>query len=505
MLDYKAETLPPMRAAHFDGRSQDRPDWSVNVPAEKLIALMHASNEMMQSSFRRDRRATLKTVARYVYDLLNVEASAVFLVSSDPSGDLLLEASVTDVWGDTFETEQLKISRASNRDMTSFIAAFGKIVRLHGADLKNHPNNTSNSEPLLSGMSHSFLGIPLKNRKEQLLGMITASNKKSSEGVPTETEFFDEVDESIARILASEVAVVLENLRIFETLTNLLHQIHTERDLEQILDTILTEGITLLNGERGEIVLWDESKQDLIVAAQSGESNTPQLGEPATSPSIVRTLWKSHDQSIFIPDVAVAPNYHASTPQTKCEISVRLKTAEREIGIINVESFQPGGLDEQDIEVLELLAKYAAVAYQVVGKERRFRDIVTQLGDSRPPKEVLTGILESVRDIYGLGSGIIYIADDAKRILRCSALVNEEKIEIEHPEKFSYRYDESAFATQVLHTKSGYFSPEPPMDSAVNPQGLNAFKIRSSMVGVPLLFENQVVGVLVGWSNFTFW
>lgn len=39
---------------------------SANVPADKLLALMNASDEMMQSIFRRDRKATLDTVVRAI-------------------------------------------------------------------------------------------------------------------------------------------------------------------------------------------------------------------------------------------------------------------------------------------------------------------------------------------------------------------------------------------------------------------------------------------------------
>lgn len=492
---------PTASFIHLDNDLQDQPNWSTNVPAEKLIALMHASNAMMQSSFRRDRNATLKSVARHVFELLHVEASGIFLVSPGSPDELVLEATVTDVWGDTFEAKRLKISHTPNSGMTSYIAAIGKIVRLHGADLENHPNNAKNRAHLSSGASHSLLGIPLKNRKEKLLGVITASNKKNANGVPTATAFFDEIDESIARILASQVVVVLENLRVFETLTKLLHQTQTARDLAEILHIILSEGINLLDADRGEIVLWDEAKHDLIITAQFGESITPLLHELAPTPSIVRTLWHSHEPSIFIPDVAIAANYHAANPQTKCEIAARLQTVDRGIGVINVESFKSEGLDEQDIEVLELLAQYAAIAYQVVGKERRFRDIVAQLGESRPSKEMLTGILESVRDIYRLGSSIIYIADDTKHILRCSAFINEEENEIDHPEEFSYLYEDIALATEVFRTKVGYFCEEPSLDPIVNRKGLTAFKIRSPIAGVPLIFDKQVVGVLVGWSN----
>ena len=476
-------------------------DWPANVPTEKLIALMNASNEMMQSSFRRDRQATLKIVARYGYEILNIEACGVFLVPKNASRELLQVSSFTDVRGDNFEPKRLQIRDTPKGGMTGYFAHKGEIIRLQGHDnIVNHRNNAGNTDHLASTGTYSVMGIPLKDRKKRLLGIIVATNKKNEEGEPTEKVFFDEVDESIARILASQVVIVLENLRLFETLRDLLHTTQSAQSLKQVLDTILIEGLTLLNAHRGEIALWDEARQELIITAQSGESKTVVPGQPVPIPGIMYTLWQKDEPGIFVPDVTTFPNYHEASPQTRCEIAVRLATTERKIGILNVESFQLGGLDEQDIEVLELVAQYAVIAVQIIGKEVRFRDIVTQFGDSRPSRDVLTGILESVRDIYGLTSSMIYIADDTKDMLRIVAFVNEEEIEI-YPVHFGYGYKDESLAIKVFHEKEGYFSEDPPNDPVVNPIGLETFHISGSIVGVPLIFNDQVVGVLVGWSS----
>jgi GAF domain-containing protein len=172
--------------------------------------------------------------------------------------------------------------------------------------------------------------------------------------------------------------------------------------------------------------------------------------------------------------------------------------------VLNVEAFQLNGFDRQDLEILQVLAQHAAIAIQVIGRVMGFHGIVQQLVE-RPPAydEILNSILESVREIYGLDSGIIYIADDVNHVLRCSAFISEKPLAPHDSSQLSYRFDESALATRVFHTRQGYFSPDPSQDSIVNPRGLQAFQIESPTVGVPLIFGVKVVGVLVAWSHRT--
>jgi len=67
-------------------------------------------------------------------------------------------------------------------------------------------------EHLASGKCYSLLGVPLKDRKGRVLGVMKVDNKKDIDGKPNETVYFTEVDESIAIILANHLVVALENI-----------------------------------------------------------------------------------------------------------------------------------------------------------------------------------------------------------------------------------------------------------------------------------------------------
>ena len=496
---------------HQGGQAMDCPESSqksppdmslpMNVPAEKLLELLKTSNEMMENTFLNDHRAMLRTVVRHISSLLEVEACGIFLVPNDRSEELVLEASYSDKWHHEFPPVQLKIQSVPKGGLTGHIAAQGEVVRLHGESLLNTPYSARNPpEHLASGKSYSLLGVPLKDRKGRVLGVMKVDNKKDVDGKPNETICFTEVDESIAIILANHLVVALENILMPKLFARLTQDLHTAQDLAEAFKTILHTALELFRADRAEIVLWNESKHDLVVAAHSGES-VLEIGQVIPTPSLIRTLWNSPSQSLLVPDVSVEPSYYAANPRTRSEIAIRLELKKQPLGVLNVESSQLNGFDHQDLEVLQVLAQHAAIAIQVIGREMSFHGIVQRLVE-RPLAydELLKSILESVRDIYGLDSGIIYIADDVNHVLRCSAFISEKPLAAHDLSQLSYHFDEGALATRVFHTGLGYFSPAPSQDSIVNQRDLQAFQIESPTVGVPLIFGEKVVGVLVAWS-----
>src|SRR5215475_312595 len=124
-MEYPEPTLDVLPSS-----TKPPPDMSlpINVPAGKLWALLEASNGMMKNIFH-DHRAMLRTVARNVHSLLEVESCGIFLVSDDRPDELVLEAGYTDKWEDKFRPLHLKIQSTLQGGLTGHIAATGEAVR----------------------------------------------------------------------------------------------------------------------------------------------------------------------------------------------------------------------------------------------------------------------------------------------------------------------------------------------------------------------------------------
>jgi|GEM_PF-3253224 signal transduction histidine kinase len=474
-----------------------------SVPVDRLLALSKASDEMMRSVYRRDRHATLRTVARCVHDLLNAESCGIFLVPEDALQELALAAHHSDIVSDEdLPVTRLQMHSIPKGGMTGHIANQGEIVRLHGAQITESPYYAGHIHEYLSSKKvQSLLAIPLKDHKNFVLGLVKVENKKRSNGKADAAFGFDEADESIARILANKIVIVLENLRTSAINQGLVRGIHTAHDRESMLDEILQRSLVLVRADRGDLLTWSETQRDLIVGAQYGET-TLSLGQSLPNPSTARRLWNDKAQTqIRIADVTQEADYHAVDARTRSQVAVKLQFEGRDIGILSAESFQLDGFDDQDLEMLQWLSQYAAIAYQVVGKETQFQGIVQRLVEKSPRRdEILNSILDSVRSIYGFTDGIIYIADYTDQMLYCLSYIGCEGL-VDDLSVLSYHFDETALVTKVFRDRQGYFCANPDTDPYVSQRAMDVLKITGSVITIPLLFEEKVVGVFAVWSQ----
>ncbi len=467
------------------------------VTGKKLQALLRASDDMVDSIFRRDPVDTLKTVVTNVRSLLNAESCGLFLVSEESPQDLVREANSSDKHQLDFKHYRVKLNQKS---MTSFLAQQGKIVNLRGPRLSRHPLAALyRREHLILGRYTSILAIPLKDRKGRMLGLVKVDNKKGVDGRPHDTVFFDAVDESIARILANTIVIVLESRRRFDAFRGLMSAIQIARSLEDILNDILHKGLALLHANRGDLAWWDDNKDQLVLGATVGES-TLTVGQALPEHSIMRSVWRTR-KSRLEPDVSSAPDYLEANPGIKSEIAVPLKFDGKVVGVLNAESFQLRHFDEPDLELLDHLARYATIAARVVGREADVTRVVQRLAEPSPTREeVLTTILKGVQGSHGFGAGIIYFADYNERVLRCLATIGCEGARIP-AEEFEFKFKARALATHVFREKAAYFSAAPKRDRIVSKRGIRVFDIHGPVAGVPLLFRDSAVGVLVVWGQ----
>lgn len=473
-----------------------------SVPVDQLLALSQASDEMLRSVFHRDRHATLRSVTRCVHDLLDAEYCGIFLVPDDAPHELELTAQYSDLTGhDDPPTVRLRIHSAAKGGMTGHIADQGDVVRLRGTQITESPFYTAEvREYLASKKLRSLLAIPLKDPKDMVLGLVKVENKKRSDGTPLESGF-DEADESIARILANTISLVLEHLRTDSINRSLVQAIHSIRDRGSMLDRILQCSRALVRADRSGLVLWNDARGDLVIGAQLGE-RTLSLGRTVPGPSVVRRLWNDPDlREISVPDVTADPYYHAIDARTRSQAAVKLRFEDRDIGVLSVESFRKNAFDGHDLEMLRWLGHYAVIAYQVVGREVQFRGIVERLVERSPHRdELLDRILVSIRSIYGFTDCVIYTVDNTAQMLQCRSYIGCEGFD-EDPSALSYRFDDNTLASKVYRDRKGYLCVDPRTDPYISRHALERFGFTSPILAIPLIYNEKVVGTCTLWSQ----
>ncbi len=85
------------------------------------------------------------------------------------------------------------------------------------------------------------------------------------------------------------------------------------------------------------------------------------------------------NRPVFAPDVRVDADYVVGVPSTRAEIAVPLYNGDIIVGVLNVESPLEGGLTEEDLNLLTLLADQVSVALENAALYERLRQHTAEL------------------------------------------------------------------------------------------------------------------------------
>ena len=185
-------------------------------------------------SAERDIEALQRLIVRKARELTSADGGSLFLVK-EIEGERKLRFAVAQT-GPTDEGTLigavLPLSRAS---ITGYVAMSGEVLRIEDAyeigESREYRFNSS-FDKANNYRTKSVMCVPMRNRSEDIIGVIMLINRKPSfETVltsPEETELvvrpFSGYEERVLMSLASQAAVALENKELFDSIQELFEQ-----------------------------------------------------------------------------------------------------------------------------------------------------------------------------------------------------------------------------------------------------------------------------------------
>ncbi|MBC7263179.1 MAG: GAF domain-containing protein [Chloroflexi bacterium] len=211
-----------------------------------------------------------------------------------------------------------------------------------------------------------WLGVPLLVKGE-VIGLLTVDHRQPGA--------YSEEMARTALAFANQAALAIENARLYEeaqarvrelsALTRVGEAINRALSLEEILDIVLREAMTLVGREEGSIVLLDPRTNTMRIATQRGlppeavESfNTrPVYAHEGTFGVVIQT-----GEMLEIPDTGSDPRVLRQAGRIPPQLTnVPLRTKEGVIGVIALDAIPP---DDRARGLLLALADLAAIAIQ---------------------------------------------------------------------------------------------------------------------------------------------
>ncbi len=193
---------------------------------------------------------------------------------------------------------------------------------------------------------------------------------------------FDSADLLSMQAIADQLSVAMRNARLFEETKRTLNELSTlhemalaatsSLDFSEILDRIIGALRRTLGFTNLSLMLIDEKEQRLKIKAGTGygpevaERIQPGLGEGITG-------WVAQTgEPLNVPDVTADSRYIVGDDKIRSELCIPLKTGERIIGVLNVESVEPAAFTDDDVRFLSTLAGQLAV---LVENARLFQQV----------------------------------------------------------------------------------------------------------------------------------
>jgi diguanylate cyclase (GGDEF)-like protein len=308
-----------------------------------------------------EKQKLLESVVNLIKDKLHYLKVAIFEV--EPTTGSLFAGGQS---GYEHELEQVHFT-VGGSSVVGWVAEKGQPLII--PDVRREPLYVVGDQRVLSEIA-----IPIKG-KEQILGVLSIEDDK--------LDAFDQSDAQLLSTLASQVAVAMDNARMYGQAKHLyqeaqrnvrdlsaLHNVGTTVSSTLQLQDLLTQVCTILkdtfNYPKIAILLSDPLRGELELMASLGyPENIKETGRRVKigSEGITGRAGLT-GESIIVNDVSKEPSYICIDHCTRSEMAVPLKLKGRVIGVINVESDVIGDFDRIDLNLLSTLATQISVAVE---------------------------------------------------------------------------------------------------------------------------------------------
>ncbi|MBN1936980.1 MAG: GAF domain-containing protein [Anaerolineae bacterium] len=204
----------------------------------------------------------------------------------------------------------------------------------------------------------------------------------------------------------------------------------TTLDPQQVLDLILEHAVHSVEATVGVIGTLFADTQHLTMRATLGldpqqEKDLLSAPWPVTQGVMGRAI--SSGQFALVSDVALDSDYVTIVPAVRSELAVPLKTQDRTIGILDLESTRENAFDERAVGFVQHLAEHAAIALEraqlyAVSEERsreaqELYDIATLISSTLDLDELLKKVITRSAEFLGVDQGVILLIDPVNQVL----------------------------------------------------------------------------------------
>lgn len=234
--------------------------------------------------------------------------------------------------------------------------------------------------------------------------------------------YFTRDQQNILTLLASRLAVAIENARLFEQVRSqaetllLLNEVGRETgstlDVEELLRRAAEQLKRVIDYQILSIMLYDESQKVFRhrVDVKHGQRVQGKLRVSATEGIVGAAAILR--EPVLVPDVTVDPRYLMVNPETRSELAIPMMHKGKVIGVLDLESPQLNYFTASHVQTLSILAANLAVSLENARLyEQVARDEARLERDLQAAKRIQGALLQRVpSEDYGMDIAARYLS-----------------------------------------------------------------------------------------------
>ncbi|GAP07651.1 serine phosphatase RsbU, regulator of sigma subunit [Anaerolinea thermolimosa] len=362
----------------------------------------------------------------------------------------------------------------------------------------------------------SEAAFPLKIEK-RVLGVLDVQSDTLDD--------FHEIDILVLSALADNVALAVQAAWLYTDLERRASQLSTVAEISQVLgsilelDQLLTEVVHLIQRRFGyshvSIFSVHEGRRLIFFQAGSGERSAAmyetELAYSLDAPTGIIPWVARNGRSMLVNDVLNEPLYQPSPlppENTRAELAVPILYGQQVLGVLDIQSEQPGAFTDADRTLFETLASTIGISYRnatLYRSERwrrqvaeSFRDVANQMTSGVDLPTLLNTILERLENNLPCEASAIWLLDEhdngeaPHQHMRLAAARGVDSQQLNRV--LNEKPETAAFLNRVLQLGQPYIrtteDPPDPLGSALG------FESHYSSLTVPMVSDNRVVGLL---------
>lgn len=470
--------------------------------AAELVTLNEVSQTINSTL---DLNTVLRLLMNNVVGILDVEAGSLLLVDEE-TNDLVFRVVLGEHGAATLPNRRLPMGKG----IVGNVAQSGQAEIIN--DVQSDPRWNPEVDKDTGMVTRAILCVPMISR-ERVIGVIEAVNHR--DGTP-----FRDSEAALLVAFAAQGAVAIENARLYtmtdqalarrveelSTMQRIDRELNVALDFDHVMDMTVDWALRVTGASIGVIGLVTPDRRGIMLLASRGyppdsepHRSTPWPVNRGIAGRVIRT-----GEAILIADVTQDPDYFPALAETRSELAVPIRREETVIGLVNVESPQPGAFDEEHLAFLRRLADHAAIAIENARLYRESQrwaeemallyDISLTISSHLALNDVLEAVYTRIREVWHPPVFYIALYDQADDALDFTIYVDREK----RMPRFRHRLAEKAgLSAWIVRNRQPVLIPDIQAGDGANPvQGIPIGDLTRSWLGVPLVAGDEMVGVM---------